>query len=117
MSEERKGLWQRMKEGGHVIKWPPDPPMTLQDISEAFDLIREQDIARRERMDKEYTDISKIDVKELEEIMAKCGDNIPNGLQVKVKIGGQFQTWPIKVLHQWMTDIAEYAKELYGKDK
>lgn len=115
--KESKGLWQTMYGQGNIVKWSPDPPLTIDDISKAFEEIRKQDIARRERMDKEYTDISKIKIEELEEAIAKYGDDIPRGLMVKVKWGGQYTDVPIKTLYNYMKALGNYAKELYEKQQ
>lgn len=64
---EGKGLWQQMQED-NVVKFDRNKKFTFEELKETFSLLRKQDEERRVRMDKEYTDISKITLKEIEEV-------------------------------------------------
>ncbi len=117
-SSEGKGLWQQMNESRNIVKFPPDKPFTIADIEETFQLLRKQDTERRERMDKEYTDVGKITLKEIDEELAKWNGDVPNGLMVKIKIAGMYQQWPIKSLRAWLQAIQnEWEKQQKNAEK
>lgn len=109
--KQGKGLWELMKEEANIVYWPPNPPLTLKDISDTFELLRKQDIARRKKMDKEYTDISKVTVKELESEINKWDGNVPNGLVCNIKIGRTYQQWPIKILYEYLLTMEKEIKK------
>lgn len=93
-----KGIWAQLHEAR--VEVYNSKPLTAIDIHEFFENAQKADTERRERMDKEYTPLSKITNKDIEDIVEKWGDvdSMPNGLMAKVSIGGSYIEIPVKTL-------------------
>jgi hypothetical protein len=98
-SKPAVGMWALMQENYKPIEYNSNP-LTPQDISEFFENAQKADKERRERMDKEYTPLSSITDKTIEDIIKKWGDvdSMPNNLMAKIKIGGSYIEIPIKTV-------------------
>ena len=113
-NKENKGLWALLQEEklkGNVIHYDAHKGVTLDEIADVFKEMWKSDMERRERMDKEYTDIGKVTLKEIEDELAKWDGDVPNGLFCKIKVAGSYQTWPIKVLHQYLLAVEKEVKK------
>ena len=83
-----KGLWKTLQEEmdkGNVKEYNVKK-LTLDDIKNWMEEAHKEDIKRRERLDKEYTDVGTITLEEIDKIIAEYGgiDNVPNGLMAKI---------------------------------
>lgn len=109
-----KGLWAHLqdeKAKGNIVKFDPSKGIKIEEIEQLFKGLWKSDQERRERMDKEYTDIGKITLKEIEDEIAKWDGNVPNGLMCKIKIAGSYQTWPIKGVQQYLEAVEKEVQK------
>lgn len=109
--EESKGLWENMRDKGNVVKFDLSKGITVEELTDLVYKLREQNQEIRERMDKEYTDIGQITLKEIEDELAKWDGDVPNGLFCKIKIAGSYQQWPIKALHQYLKAVEQEVQK------
>lgn len=111
-SKPAAGLWKQMQESNPVVY--SAKPLTPLDISEFFENAQKADTERRERMDKEYTPLSEITNKAIEDMVEKWGDvdSMPNGLMAKVIIGGCYIDIPVKTLVLMNTIVKQEAIKL-----
>jgi muramoyltetrapeptide carboxypeptidase LdcA involved in peptidoglycan recycling len=108
------GLWKRLQEQkGNVVKYN-GKPITLGEFTDFMTKLQNDQIERKKQLDKEYTDISKITLKEIDDEIAKWekdGEKVPNGLMCKVKIAGSCQMWPIKGVQLLLEAAEKKVKE------
>lgn len=108
-SKSTKGLMQILEESaGALVEFNPQK-YTFEQMAKDFDAICEHDRKRREFMDKEYTPLSEITCKEIENAARPYSDNIPIGLLVKVRISGQYMDIPLRGL----VAMNNKAKEMF----
>jgi hypothetical protein len=108
------GLWAQLqdeKAKDNVVVFDPSKGIKIEEIEQLFKDLWKSDQERRVRMDKEYTDIGKVTLQEIEEELAKWGDDVPNGLMCKIKIAGSYQDWPIKALHQYLKAVEKEVQK------
>lgn len=113
---QHKGLWTQMldeKAKGNIQKYNTKK-FNLADMRIWMEDMWKADKERKERLDKEYTDLSQVTVEDIDEIIAKWGgiDNVPNGLLAKVKLGGNYMDIPVKLLKQYQQTVVEMVKTL-----
>ena len=105
------GLWKRMQ--GNKVTYDPSK-FKLEDLGEMWETARKNDQKRRERMDKEYTDIGKITLEEINKEIEKMGgeENMPKGVFVKVKLAGMYQDMHILILKRFLEAIQKEVDKL-----
>lgn len=111
-NKDNRDILQRMAEGSNKIIYNP-AAFNLTDVRASFEAMQKHDQERRERLDKEYTPIEKITLKEIEDL----GDNIPISLMVKVKIGGWYNDIPVLVLKNMLLALQAECKKFNDGQK
>lgn len=104
----KKGLLEILLQEPNIVEFNPSA-YTLEDMERDWQAILQAEQDRRERLNKEYTPLSEITSKEIDDASRPYGDNIPIGLFVKVSVGGQYLDVPLKALVQ----IRDKAKEMF----
>jgi YesN/AraC family two-component response regulator len=109
---EEKGLWGKMREQGNRVSFDLSKPISEEELIETFELLRKQDEERRKRMDKEYTPIEQITLKDIEDELAKWGNDLPRSLMAKVKIAGMYSDLPIGVVKVYLEAVQREVDKL-----
>jgi hypothetical protein len=97
-SKPAVGIWNEMQ-NANVVKYS-SRSITIQEIETWLKETIIADEERRERMNKEYTPLSKITNKDIEEMVEKWGDvdSMPNNLMAKINVGGSYIEIPVKTV-------------------
>lgn len=110
--KESKGLWAQLQEAPvHKIEYNP-AEYTLEQRQKDIETVAEYEKKKRERMDKEYTDIADVKNSEIDELRKTYGENPPAGMRVKLKVGGIYGEYPIQFLYR----LQEIINKKYEKD-
>jgi len=97
--KESKGIWAQLQEAPvHKVEFNLGG-YTLEQMEKDLEAIAENERKRRERMDKEYTDISTIEDSDIDELRKQYGEKPSAGIRVKLKIGGMYGEYPLQFLY------------------